>query len=126
MNNHLLGLYTAIYQVEDLDQSKRWYSRMLGIAPYFDEPFYVGFNVAGYELGLIPVADTERKEKGCVAFWGVKDINATCATLAAKGIQLFEPVKDVGGDIKVASFLDESANIVGLIENPHFPNTSNK
>jgi predicted enzyme related to lactoylglutathione lyase len=72
------------------------------------------------------MADSVRKEKGCVAYWGVKDINAACAVFMAKGHQLFEPVKDVGGDIKVASFLDADANIVGLIQNPHFPNTCGK
>ena len=126
MKNHVLGLYTAIYQVEDIGQAKKWYSKMLGITPYFDEPFYVGFNVAGYELGLIPVTDTERKETGCVAYWGVKDILAAGETLTAQGLPWFDPVKEVGGGIKVASFLDESANIIGLIENPHFPNLQTK
>jgi len=126
MKDHIVGLYTAIYQVENIEKAKHWYSKLLGIDPYFDEPFYVGFNVAGYELGLMPVADAPRQAKGCVAYWGVKDIQAACDILKAKGQQLFEPVKEVGGGIKVASLLDDSANIVGLIENPHFPNTCDK
>jgi predicted enzyme related to lactoylglutathione lyase len=126
MKNHILGIYTAIYQVEDIERAKQWYSKMLGQTPYFDQPFYVGFNVAGHELGLVPVADTERKEKGCVAYWGVKNIEAARVALKAKGHQLFEPIKDVGGEIKVASFLDADSNIVGLIENPHFPNGCEK
>jgi predicted enzyme related to lactoylglutathione lyase len=120
----ILGLYTAIYHVEDLARAKRWYSALLGKQPYFDEPFYVGFNVSGYELGLLPQANTNRKTKCCVAYWGVKDIAATCASLQASGHTFFEPVTDVGGGIKVASLLDADENIVGLIENPHFPNTA--
>lgn len=112
MKNHIEGIYTAIYHV--------------GQKPYFDQPFYVGFNVAGYELGVMPQAHTKRKTKCCVAYWGVKDIAAACETLQAKGHQLFEPVTDVGGGIKVASFLDADENIVGLIENPHFPNICGK
>jgi hypothetical protein len=47
-----LGLRTASYRVTDINKGKEWYSAVLGFGPYFDEPFYVGFNVAGYELGL--------------------------------------------------------------------------
>ena len=50
----LLGLRTAIYPVRDLDEAKAWYANVIGHAPYFDQPFYVGFNVGGFELGLVP------------------------------------------------------------------------
>jgi catechol 2,3-dioxygenase-like lactoylglutathione lyase family enzyme len=49
-----LGLRTAIYHVDDLRKAKEWYSDLLGVEPYFDDPFYVGFKVGGYELGLDP------------------------------------------------------------------------
>lgn len=49
-----LGLRTTIYPVTDLAKAKAWYSAVLGVKPYFDEPFYVGFNVGGFELGLDP------------------------------------------------------------------------
>ena len=126
MNQHIVGLYTAIYHVKDIAQARAWYAEMLGMEPYFDQPFYVGFNVAGHELGLLPAADTPRQEKGCVAYWGVKDIVAATVTLEAKGYALYEPVKDVGGGIKVCSFLDADENVVGLIENPHFGSTCDK
>src|SRR3981081_3371696 len=54
--NMFLGLRTAIYHVDDIEKAKAWYSEVLGTKPYFDQPFYVGFNVAGYELGLQPGA----------------------------------------------------------------------
>ena len=123
MKNHIVGLYTVIYHVDDIERAKQWYAALLGQAPYFDHPFYVGFNVAGYELGVLPVANTKRQEKGCVSYWGVKDIASACADLEAKGHRLFDPITDVGDGIKTATFLDADSNIVGLIENPHFPNT---
>lgn len=71
----MLGLRTAIYKVSDIDQAKEWYSNTFGTQPYFDQPFYVGFNIGGYELGLQP-EDTAPAEKvaGVVAYWGVNEI----------------------------------------------------
>jgi predicted enzyme related to lactoylglutathione lyase len=122
MKNHIAGLYTAIYHVADIASAKQWYASFLGQPPYFDEPFYAGFNVAGYELGLLPIADAKNRTRGCVADWGVKNIAAAVAELQAKGQKLFEEIADVGGGIKTASLLDADGNIIGLIENPHFPN----
>lgn len=120
MHAHILGLYTAIYHVEDLSVARDWYAAMLGVQPYFDQPFYVGFNLAGHELGLLPATSQPRQSKGVVAYWGVRDIEAAEATLAAQGLALYEAITEVGGGIRVASFLDSDGNVVGLIENPHF------
>jgi catechol 2,3-dioxygenase-like lactoylglutathione lyase family enzyme len=46
-----LGLRTVIYPAPDLAAAKVWYAKVLGAAPYFDEPFYVWFSVGGFELG---------------------------------------------------------------------------
>src|SRR5678815_1135164 len=73
----LLGLRSAIYHAPDLDAAKRWYSKALGVQPYFDEPFYVGFEVGGYELGLNPDPGARLKGLGgAVAYWGVADAEA--------------------------------------------------
>src|SRR5438552_6790905 len=53
----LLGLRTLIYPVTDLDAAKAWFTELVGFGPYFDEPFFVGFSVGGYELGLLPDGD---------------------------------------------------------------------
>jgi catechol 2,3-dioxygenase-like lactoylglutathione lyase family enzyme len=69
----ILGLRTVMYHVDDINQAKEWYAQVLGFQPYFDEPFYVGFNVNGYELGLHP-ADSEMTKGGSTfAYWGVQD-----------------------------------------------------
>ncbi|MBI3410596.1 MAG: VOC family protein [Planctomycetes bacterium] len=112
------GLRTVIYHTPDLAKAKAWYAQMLERQPYFDQPFYVGFSVGGFELGLIP--DGTPGPGGTVAYWGVEDAAATVKRLKALGAKLCEPVKDVGENIKVATVADPFGNIFGIIENPHF------
>ena len=117
----LLGLRTVIYKVPDLAAAKSWYQQLTGVAPYFDEPFYVGFNVGGYELGLDPdLSDSTPGAGGATAYWGVRDLASTLERLAADGIEIASPLQDVGEGIRVATIRDPFGNLVGLIENPHF------
>ncbi len=120
-----LGLRTAAYHVSDIEKAKDWYSSILGFGPYFDEPFYVGFNVGGYELGLQPgEGEPSLKTEGVVAYWGVENAEAALKRLLEQGATLHENVQDVGGDIKVASVKDPFGNVFGVIENPHFKLTN--
>ncbi len=112
------GLRTVIYPVTDLAKGKAWYTKVLGIDPYFDEPFYVGYSVGGFELGLIP--DGVPGPQGALAYWGVSDANAELARLEGLKATVRERVKDVGGGIKVASIADPFGNVFGIIENPAF------
>jgi predicted enzyme related to lactoylglutathione lyase len=117
----VLGLRTVIYHVPDLDAARRWYASAFGVTPYFDEPFYAGFQVGGFELGLDP--DCSRVmpgEGGAAAYWGVADIDAAHAAFVSAGATVLEPVREVGGGIRVAMFADPFGNAIGLIENPHF------
>jgi predicted enzyme related to lactoylglutathione lyase len=112
------GLRTVIYPAPDLARGKAWYSQVLGRQPYFDQPFYVGFAVGGFELGLIP--DGVPSPDGALAYWGVPDAAAEVERLTGLGAAVHEPVKDVGGGIKVATVRDPFGNLFGVIENPHF------
>jgi predicted enzyme related to lactoylglutathione lyase len=114
----ILGLRTAIYPVPDLAAATRWYSQMLGITPYFNEPFYVGFSVGGFELGLLP--EGTPATVGPQPLWGVADIDTAHARLLQLGATALDPITDVGGGIKVAAVTDPFGNRFGLIENPHF------
>jgi predicted enzyme related to lactoylglutathione lyase len=117
----ILGLCTVIYHVPDLEKAKEWYSLVLGQKPYFDEPFYVGFNVGGFELGLDPDMTGYAEGVGGVgAFWGVADAEAAFKRLLELGATSHEPVKEVGGGIRVATVKDPFGNLFGIIENPHF------
>ncbi len=112
------GLRTVVYPVTDLARAKAWYRQVVEQAPYFDEPFYVGFEIGGFELGLIP--DGTPGSDGACAYWGVADIEAELKRLGDLGARIAEPVHDVGGGIKVAGLDDPFGNRFGLIENPHF------
>ncbi len=119
--NHFLGLRTVIYVNGDLQAARNWYADVLGFSPYFDEPFYVGFNVGGYELGIMPTDEMNRQGGGGVlAYWGVADAEAAHARLLEKGATPREPITEVGGGIKVTTVFDPFGNILGVIENPHF------
>lgn len=116
-----LGLRTVIYPVPDLARARDWYAAAFGVTPYFDEPFYVGFRVGGFELGLDP--DCSRVgpgEGGAAAYWGVEDIRGAHGAFLAAGATVLEPVREVGGDIWVALVADPFGNAIGLIQNPHF------
>jgi len=115
-----LGLRTVIYNPGDLDKAKAWYREVLGIDAYFDEPFYVGFEVGGYELGLNPNAAPPSADAGVDAYWGVADIEQAYKRLIELGAKPHSLIEDVGGDIKVASVIDPFGNRVGIIQNPHF------
>jgi predicted enzyme related to lactoylglutathione lyase len=115
------GLATAIYRVPDLDKAKAWYAAAFGLAPYFDEPFYVGFNIGGYELGLDPdPSGGSPGPGGSVPYWRVDSIHAAVQHFVASGATVVAPVQEVGGDIKVATVADPFGNLIGLIENPQF------
>lgn len=114
------GLRTTIYQVPDIDAGKRWYAAAFGVLPYFDQPFYVGFNIGGYELGLQADAPTASVTENVVAYWGVDDADAALAHLLAAGATTHQAVQDVGEGIRVASVRDPFGNVIGVIQNPHF------
>jgi predicted enzyme related to lactoylglutathione lyase len=115
-----LGLRTVIYHAPDLAQAKAWYAAACGVAPYFDEPFYVGFEIGGFELGLDPDVGRVSVGNNAVAYWGVSDIAEAYARLLERGAQARQPVTVVGDDIKVATVADPFGNVIGLIQNPHF------
>src|SRR5947209_243540 len=102
------GLRTVIYHVTDLEKAKTWYGRVLEREPYFDQPFYVGYSVGGFELGLVP--DGTPGPGGAVAYWGVEDAAAALRRLESLGAAVREPLQDVGGDIKVATVADPFGN----------------
>jgi predicted enzyme related to lactoylglutathione lyase len=112
------GLRTVIYPVSDLARGKAWYAEVLGLAPYFDQPFYVGFAVGGFELGLVP--DGMPGAQGAKAYWGVADAQAALERLVALGAPVQEPLSDVGDGIRVAAVRDPFGNVFGVIENPNF------
>lgn len=121
MSNPILGLRTCIYKVSDLEAAKEWYTKAFAVEPYFDEVFYVGFNIGGYELGLLPEEKpaTEKIET-VLTYWGVEDIQEKYAAMLELGAIAHEEPNNVGGELMVAALKDPWGNIIGLIYNPHF------
>ena len=122
-NASFLGLRTVIVPAADLAAVKSWYTAVLGIPPYFDQPFYVGFNVGGFELGRDPNAvpvSPSLPPSGPVVYWGVSDAAAALARLVTLGAVEVSGVQDVGEGIRVAQVTDPFGNPLGIIENPHF------
>lgn len=125
-NMKFIGLATSIYKVSDLDKAKEWYSKAFGVKPYFDEPFYVGFNVNGFELGL-QTEDENSSTKGnaSMCYWAVNDAEAAFKEFIALGATEHEAPADVGGGVVVASVKDPWGNIIGIIHNPVFTGAVN-
>jgi predicted enzyme related to lactoylglutathione lyase len=103
----ILGLRTTIYKVPDVTLAKAWYTSAFDTAPYFDEPYYVGFNIGGYELGLLPDVEPQTAKTGnVVTYWGVEDIHAAFRKLTDLGATANEIPENVGGDIMTATVKD--------------------
>ena len=113
----LLGPRTVIYPAPDLAAAKQWWTQVLGQEPYFDQPFYVGFEVAGYELGLDPNGDTA---DGPITYWGVEDVNVAVTHLLYAGATEHTAPREVGDGIVVAVVKTPEGSPLGVIFNPHF------
>jgi predicted enzyme related to lactoylglutathione lyase len=116
----ILGLRTVAYKVANIAEAKTWYTKAFGHEPYFDEPFYVGFNIGGYELGLQPADEKNITGNSVITYWGVDDINEALQQMIDLGAVKEDEPMDVGGGVIVASVTDPWQNVIGLIYNPHF------
>ena len=111
------GIRLIVYPVKDIARAKMLYSKLLGIEPYADGAYYVGFRVGDQEIGLDPNGHNEGMT-GPVGYWYVNDINKSLRLLLDAGAQMQQEVKDVGGGKLIASVRDADSNIVGLVQLP--------
>lgn len=116
----MLGLRTTIYKVADLQKATDWYATVFETKPYFEEPFYVGFSIKGYELGLLPEESTNEKSDNVLSYWGVENIEEQYQRFIEHGATEHEKSNNVGGELMVALIKDPWNNVIGLIYNPHF------
>jgi predicted enzyme related to lactoylglutathione lyase len=120
MKTTLLGLRTTIYQVPDLEKAKAWYAKIFKTLPYYDEPYYVGFNIAGYELGLQTEESLLSRSEATVSYWGVANMEDEYRYFLENGAIAMEPPQNVGGETVVVTVKDPWDNVIGLIYNPEF------
>ena len=111
------GMQTIIYPVADLDSAKSIYGELFGVESYMDEPYYVGYNVAGQDVGLDPNGHGKGMT-GPTGYWHVGDINATLDGLVARGASKVQDVTDVGGGKLIATAQDPDGNVIGLLQMP--------
>jgi predicted enzyme related to lactoylglutathione lyase len=109
------GIKTVLHPVSDLPAAKAVYAALLGIAPQTDSDHYVGFDVAGQHIGLVPGGGPQGMTSP-VAYWHVPDIEAKLAEVTAAGATVSEPAHDVGGGRLVATVSDADGNILGLLQ----------
>src|SRR5215813_10441555 len=111
MNN---GIKIVLYPVKDMTQAKTLFRKLLGVEPYADQPYYVGFKVGDQDIGLVP----KGQNRGITAFYHVDDIKSSLQLLLDSGAQVQQDVKDVGGGMLIASVIDAEGNIIGLRQPP--------
>jgi len=109
------GIKTVLHPVSDLGKAKAVYTALLGTEPQADAPYYVGYDVAGQHIGLVPGGGPQGMTSP-VAYWHVSDIEAKLAEVTAVGATVKESPHDVGGGRLVASFTDPDGNVLGLIQ----------
>ncbi len=111
------GIRTVIYPVKDLAQAKTLYGKLLGVVPYMDEAYYVGFSLGDQEVGLDPHGHSQGMT-GPVGYWHVDDIKESLELLLDAGAEAQQAIRDVGGGKLIASVKDADGNIIGLIQSP--------
>jgi predicted enzyme related to lactoylglutathione lyase len=109
------GIKTVLHPVSDLEKAKAVYTALLGVQPQADSSYYVGFEAAGQQIGLVPGGGPQAMTSP-VAFWHVPDIEAKLAEVTAAGATLKEAAHDVGGGRLVATVTDPDGNVLGLIQ----------
>ena len=109
------GIKTVLHPVSDLAAAKAVYAALLGVPPQTDSSYYVGFEAAGQQIGLVP-GGASQSMTSPVAYWHVADIEAKLAEVTAAGATVKEPPHNVGGSRLVASFTDPDGNVLGLVQ----------
>jgi predicted enzyme related to lactoylglutathione lyase len=109
------GIKTLLCPVSDLATAKAVYAALLRVQPQTDSSYYVGFEVAGQQIGLLPGGGPQGMTSP-VPFWQVPDIEAKLAEVTAAGATVKEPAHDVGGGRLVATVTDADGNVLGLLQ----------
>lgn len=106
------GIKTVLYPVSDMAEATTLFRKFLGVDPYSEQPYYVGFKVDDQDIGLVP----GNPEGGTAAFYHVDDIRNSLQILQEGGAQIIQDIKNVGGGRLVATVKDKNNNIIGIIQ----------
>jgi|SRR6185436_10682825 len=103
------NIKVLVYPVKDVEKAKVFYGKFLGVEPYADSPYYVGYKVGDLEVGLDPHA-----EMGPIAYIDTADIKASLEMITKAGGELVQEPKDVGGGLLIAKAKDANDNVIGF------------
>ncbi len=106
------GVRTVVYPVKDIASAKALFRRLLGVEPYADTPYYVGFKMGGQDIGLDPNGHRE----GLTVYYQVDNIQESLQSLREAGATVVQEIKDIGGGGLIASVQDENGNLIGLVQ----------
>ncbi len=106
------GVKTIVYPVQDIARAKSVFRELLGVAPYADAPYYVGFKVGNQDIGLDPNGHKE----GMTVYYHVDDIQKSLQGLVETGARVQQEIKDVGGGRLIAIAKDADGNLIGLLQ----------
>jgi predicted enzyme related to lactoylglutathione lyase len=109
------GIRTVLHPVSDLAAAKPVYTALIGAPPQHDAEYYVGYDVEGQHIGLVPGGGPQGMTSP-VAYWHVPDIEAKLAEVTAAGATVNESARDVGGGRLVATITDPDGNVLGLLQ----------
>ena len=113
------GIKTILYLVKDTAEAKALYTKLLGVEPYVDSPYYVGYKFGDQQIGLAPNPyGLKSGMNGPIALQHVSDIKQSLKLIVDAGGKELEPIKDVGGGMLVASATDADGNLIGLTQEP--------
>lgn len=107
-----------VYPASDVAKAKKFFSTLLGVEPYVDSPYYVGFKAGDVEIGLDPHA-AQRGVSGAIAYVDVSDIKAALAALLATGAEKVQDVTDVANGLLIAIVKDADGTAIGLRQHPN-------
>ena len=122
----LRGLSTISFYAADLNAARKWYTKFLGVEPYFSRPGYIEFRLGDFqhELGIIDSQFAPNGKaigpSGATAYWHVDNLEETFAKLISMGAKEYQPIVERGHDFVTASVIDPFGNILGIMANPHF------
>lgn len=109
------GITIVLHPVSDLARAKAVYTALLGIEPQADAPYYVGYDIGGQHVGLVPEGGPQSMA-GPVAYWRVADIEQRLGEVTAAGATVKDPPREVGNGRIVATFTDPDGNVLGLVQ----------
>lgn len=122
----LRGISTINFYASNHNEAVEWYTKFLGIEPYFKVVGYAEFRIGDYqqELGIIDskfsAQNINDKPTGATVYWHVDNLQDIFDKLQSLGATIFQPITDRGNGFSTASLVDPFGNILGIMTNPHY------